>query len=188
MEMLNTRSRAACADGFTGPARSRRHCWFMNTFFCVKLHDGDARQYKYKSVNRWSKKAKVVLTELDAMYIPVHVGLNHWCLAEIDFKAKKFRYYDSLRGGDKGVLKLLRRYVCDEAKQYSGIDDYDLSGWADEIVTELPRQHNGCDCGVFTSKYAECLGDGVPLRFEQSNMPLFRRRMALEIAGNKLLT
>lgn len=67
-----------------------------NTYFFTKLDKGG-----YKPVARWASRLGVggkALLDLDYMFIPVHVGNNHWCLAVVNFKLKRFEYYDSLGG------------------------------------------------------------------------------------------
>ena len=47
---------------------------------------------------------------------------------------------------------------------------------------DLPEQTTGCDCGVFTVKYADFVARSVELSgaFRQQDMLLFRRRMIAE--------
>ena len=44
-------------------------------------------------------------------------------------------------------------------------------------VEEIPRQMNGCDCGVFMCKYADYIAMGCPLTFHQRDMEYFRLRI-----------
>ena len=52
---------------------------------------------------------------------------------------------------------------------------------------EIPEQLNGCDCGVFTCKYAEYLSQDKTFDFDQGDMPYFRRRMIWEMVNKTLL-
>ena len=52
---------------------------------------------------------------------------------------------------------------------------------------EIPEQLNGCDCGVFTCKYAEYLSQDKAFDFDQGDMPYFRRRMIWEMVKKTLL-
>ena len=47
--------------------------------------------------------------------MPIHCHGNHWTLAVINFKAKRFEYYDSLFGHEGQVLTNLRRWLNDES-------------------------------------------------------------------------
>jgi sentrin-specific protease 2 (axin associating molecule) len=80
----------------------------------------------------------------------------------------------------------MRQYLTDEAKTYSGIPNLDLTAWTDYVPKDIPQQANGCDCGVFTCKFADYISADLPLDFSQTHMPTFRRRMALEIKLQKV--
>jgi Ulp1 family protease len=41
----------------------------------------------------------------------IHCHGNHWTLAVINIKLKRFEYYDSLRGGPLMVLENLRQWL-----------------------------------------------------------------------------
>ena len=45
----------------------------------------------------------------DLLIITIHCHGNHWTLAVIIIKLKRFEYYDSLRGGPLMVLENLRQ-------------------------------------------------------------------------------
>ena len=46
-----------------------------------------------------------------------------------------------------------------------------------EFPTDIPRQHNGCDCGVFTLMYADRRGAGLDFDFDQSDMERLRAQV-----------
>jgi len=154
------------------------------SFFYTKLTQGGS--YNYNGVKRWSRTQKVDILSQDKVILPVHVGNNHWCLACINLKDRRFEYYDSLLGKNPTCLKNLRQYLIDEAKNYKKID-LDLSGWVDYYPPRIPRQLNGCDCGVFTLKFADYISEDLPLTFSQSDMPYFRRKIVLEILNKQVL-
>ena len=97
-------------------------------------------------------------------------------------------YFDSLSGGDGGVLANLRRYITDEHldKKKASWDD---AGWTDHTWhAGTPRQRNGWDCAVFMCKTADYYAQDARLDFSQDDMDYFRRRLALEIHNKTLLT
>ncbi len=100
-------------------------------------------------------------------------------MAVINFQAKRFEYYDSLYGSNEKCLTFLRNYVHDEAKQQA--IDFDFDGWENYSPRNIPRQTNGCDCGVFALKFADYLAENCQLDFSQQDMPYFRKRMVKEI-------
>ena len=152
---------------------------FFNTFFVGKLTDG-GDGYNYGAVRRWTTKKKLGydVLECDKVIIPVHQGI-HWVLAVIDLAAKCVRFYDSLLGDDKGLVEDLLRWVRDEWKNKKDAD-VDTESWSVEIPKDIPRQMNGCDCGVFMLKYADYIATGCPLTFHQHDMEYFRRRIVAD--------
>ncbi|KAL6548254.1 hypothetical protein OROGR_008675 [Orobanche gracilis] len=155
-------------------------CHFFNTFFYKKLIGGRGG-YNFQSVRRWTTQRKLGynLLECDKIFVPIHKEI-HWCLAIINNKEEKFQYLDSLRGFDYQVLNVLAKYFVDEVKDKCG-EDINAGSWVRELVTELPEQENGFDCGVFMIKYADFYSRDVGLCFSQEHMPYFRRRTAKEI-------
>ncbi|KAL8089094.1 hypothetical protein AgCh_038749 [Apium graveolens] len=69
---------------------------------------GGGSGYDYKSVRRWTtqKKLEYSLIECEKIFVPIHKEA-HWCLAVINRKYEKFQYLDSLKGGDRQVMKVL---------------------------------------------------------------------------------
>lgn len=64
----------------------------------------------------------------------------------------------------------------------------DTSGWKRLYPTNIPRQDNDWDCGVFTAMYAERFGQhGAQqgrrrrLGFSQSDMPYLRQKMTCQL-------
>ena len=157
-----------------GAEQPRVH--FFNTFFVNKLCDGQDG-YNYNAVRRWTTKKKLGydLLACDKVIIPVHQGI-HWVLAVVDLAARAIRFYDSLLGNDRGLVGDLKRWVRDEYKNKRE-EDVDASDWTVETPKDIPRQMNGCDCGVFMLKYADFIAVGAPLGFDQSDMGYFRKRI-----------
>ena len=68
----------------------------QSTYFWTNL---TKPQYNYQKVSRWSKRrgaAGLKILDLDCMIIPINQNNSHWTLAVINFKKKRFEYYDSL--------------------------------------------------------------------------------------------
>ena len=63
MELLRTRTSAL-------------RCHFFNSFFFTKMTGRG--EYSYANVCRWSLKAQIKIIELDKVFVPIHVGGNHW--------------------------------------------------------------------------------------------------------------
>lgn len=150
----------------------------FNTFFYPKI-----MKTGHAGVKRWTRKVDIFA--MDVILIPVHLGM-HWCLAVIDLKNKEIVYYDSLRGNNPSCIQGLRKYLADESMDKKK-KPFDFSGWKDSMPKNIPEQMNGCDCGVFMSKYAEYKSRFAKFTFTQENMPYFRKRMIYEILSKKLM-
>jgi sentrin-specific protease 1 len=74
----------------------------------------------------------------------------------------------------------LKRWVRDEYEDKKGeaVDTSELG--RPEHPKAIPRQMNGCDCGVFMLKYADYIASGCPLTFTQADMGYFRRRIVAD--------
>ena len=163
-----------------GEASGRPRTHFMSTFFTKKLCGEDGRSYDYDAVHRWTTQTRLGYDALmcDTIVVPVHQGI-HWVLATVELREKRVRLYDSLNGEDHHLLDCLKRWVRDEYKYKKG-EVVDTSGWAAEHPEAIPRQMNGCDCGVFMLKYADYIASGCPLTFTQADMGYFRRRIVAD--------
>ena len=112
---------------------------------------------------------------------------NHWVLAVVDLKRKVVSYYDSLPGRDENVVRNLIRWVIDEAKNKLN-EEWDITEWKEEYPSDIPRQENGDDCGMFMLNYArnvasftdEDLANNA-FTFHQKDMVNLRRRLVLEV-------
>lgn len=76
------------------------------------------------------------------------------------------------QGKRRDILDVIGRYISDEAMD-KGKSAIETSGWSREYPA-VPRQQNGCDCGVFTTQFASFVGAGKELDFTQENMKYFR--------------
>ena len=143
-------------------------CHFFTSMFYAKLYYQS--EYKYANVKRWTGKKSnpIDVFAKDLLICPIHCHGNHWTLAVVNLLDKRFEYFDSLSGGDGGVLANLRRYITDEHldKKKASWDD---AGWTDHTWRAgTPRQRNGWDCGVFCCKTADYLTQDARLDFSQA--------------------
>jgi sentrin-specific protease 1 len=161
-------------------------CHYFNTFFYAKLTQRGV--YTYSTVRRWTKN--VDLFALDKVIIPVHLGV-HWVLSVINIRDQQFEYYDSMINGTvtaKEVIGMLRRYIEEEHMDKKKTP-LDTSSWIVHIGNKFntPQQANGFDCGMFTCKFANWVSQDKEFTFNQTHMPYFRKRMALEIKRGYVL-
>lgn len=176
---------AAAFEGLDEPNRRSmpRTCMF-NTFF-MSLLSARVGCYEYTSVRRWGLKMGLDLAAVDTILVPVNLRRTHWVLASIDVKNRSFTYYDSFGSPDSSsVVRTLRRWLCDEVRARVGDDAvaaWDVFSWPLRDSAGLPRQLDGSSCGVFTPAAADWISLGMPLAFEQADMPTLRCRVALSL-------
>ena len=177
MELLKARAAAAA---------ELPNCHFFNTLFYATLNG--PRGYDYPGVQRWTRRVDLFAQNL--LICPIHCHGDHWTLALVNFYDKRLEYFDSLGGGDDGVLAHLRHYLQDESIDKRKVA-WDDAGWTDHSWTPrrdgIPQQRNGYDCGVFMCKTADYLSQDARLNFSQDDMDYFRRRLVLEIKRKALL-
>ncbi|XP_033761792.1 sentrin-specific protease 1-like isoform X2 [Pecten maximus] len=161
-----------------GKEEGKSKVYACNTFFYPKVVSGG-----HSAVRRWTKRIDIF--SQDYILIPVHLGM-HWCLAVVDFKKKLVQYFDSMGGENQQCVNAIKKYLCDESMDKKK-QEFNLTGWATEIVKDIPQQMNGSDCGMFACKYAEYITRGAEITFTQEHMPYFRQRMVYEILQAKLL-
>lgn len=158
--------------------------YFFNSFFFASLTSGSSDQYDYNKVRRWTKRKKIDIFSASKIFVPININNCHWTLAVINISDQKIYYYDSLCNPLEWAMKCLLRYVKDEHsdKNYPKTIN---TNFTTENVSNLPKQLNSFDCGMFVCKAAEFLSDMMPLDYSQNDMALFRKRMALEILRRK---
>ena len=129
------------------------------------------------------------------LIVPIHRDGNHWTLALVDFELKQIEYFDSLGLRAGPVLRTLRQYVNDESmdkkKVPFAIDDWPaiVHQTTDKAVrdsTQIPKQCNNCDCGVFMCTNADYLSQGVLLDYTHKDIVYMRRRLAAQILKAEL--
>eukprot|EP01083_Nonionella_stella_P264228 896625_1 len=104
----------------------------------------------------------------DRILIPIHPHRNHWSLMSLNMKKKTAEYYDSLgwRNGT-AVWTYLKLFLQEEWIRKHGGNGIDyIDKWEFKEYTpgtEIPKQYNGFDCGVFVCKTAEYILDGREL-------------------------
>jgi hypothetical protein len=167
--------------------KDERTFFKVHTFssFFYELLSAKGRGYDYARVRTWSRRFDMFA--LDKVFIPVHLG-NHWCLAIINFAARRFEYYDSFGHDNEPCLNRLRRYVADEHQDKKKEPLAGLDEWTDHVPKNIPRQTNGYDCGVFMLEFArhamlrvDNASADAQFPFAQRDMLDIRNRIALEL-------
>ncbi len=166
-------------------------CHVFNSFFYSHLSKGG-----YKKVEKWTvskdeaqlalpRQQNLSLFNHELIIMPIHYSANHWTVAAINFKEKRFEYYDSLGGKGVKVLKHLRDYLIEEAKAKN--ETIDINQWSNYTPgANIPQQHNGNDCGVFTLLFANALSQGSSFNFSQKDIPHARSLIATQLDEGRL--
>lgn len=95
-------------------SRPRPRTHMFNSFFMTRITSGN-NGYDYPGVQRWLKRDKIVVGDLDLVLIPLNLGNVHWVLVAVDLRAREFLYCDSMRGGDvHSALQIVKRWLRDE--------------------------------------------------------------------------
>jgi len=145
---------------------------FFNSFFYQKLvrknHNQDAHvdaaTAAYQGVKGWTKGVDIF--SKDYLMIPVHSGL-HWSLIIVCYpnegegREPMILHLDSMSpaGGHNSetVTRAIRKYLEKEwqARSNSGDEVKFTSKVMPAYRVNVPRQQNGCDCGVFILAFVE---------------------------------
>lgn len=155
--------------------------WFMNSDFYEFL-----KTQGYEKVAKWTKNVDIF--DKDKIIFPIHFeNKKHWTLGIINMRDRRFEYYDSLNRLDEKYSQTMSLYIRTEVTNKG--KEFDVRDWNDTKVNGrgLPLQNNGIDCGVFVCQYAECFSRDVWPTFSPQDMPVFRRRMVVELATGELL-
>lgn len=63
----------------------------------------------------------------------------------------------------------------------------DIIDWHIINRKDIPVQNNSFDCGVFTCMYARYLAEDSAFNFNQVDIPIIRKKIALELLHKALL-
>ena len=164
--------------------RSRNHDEFRKVFshsslFWAKITESG---YNYGNVARWSKQIDIF--DFDLLFIPINLSNSHWILGFVDLKNQLIGAWDSLNQPDPEYPQLIEMYLRDEwVAKKGGPFPYHFS--VDR--TQVPKQDNMVDCGVFISMFAESLARGVGTDFSQADAAHARLQMAVQIKRGSIL-
>ena len=65
--------------------------------------------------------------------------------------------------------------------------EYDFKDYKVENVTNIPKQTNRFDCGMYVLKYADFLSRGAPFEITQEKMQYYRKCTKVEIFNKQLI-
>lgn len=172
-------------DQVNGPdcKQGQQKIHVFSTFFYSTLS-----KRGYQGVSRWAKRAKVDVSKLEYLFVPVNLNQMHWTLAYVDNVNKRFVYVDSLYGTGDDILVALLDYMTQETERVHGksMGGKDYTQYELESEAQGPKQQNGFDCGVFACTAVAALARHLGFCYGQDDMPALRRKMAYEILKGRL--
>ncbi|KHG16976.1 Sentrin-specific protease 1 [Gossypium arboreum] len=133
----------------------------------------------------WFKAEK--LRGVHKLFLPMCLSA-HWVLFCVDTREKKISWLDPIPSSriksnnveKQIILQWFTSYLLPEF----GYNDADE--WPFVVRTDIPKQENSIDCGVFVMKYGDCLTHGDFFPFTQKDMIHFRHRIFLDIYRGRL--
>lgn len=133
----------------------------------------------------WMKTFRL---NFDILLIPIcESSVKHWCLATVDLRLQTIRYFDSLNFGNaENSLNKVFEFLNFQSQRENKCE-LNLNEWNLEIATNIPKQENDYDCGVFCCQFAEFISRDRQLNFEQNDMKYFRQKMLYEIYREEML-
>jgi len=177
MEMLKERDTKLCE---LDP--NRKPSWFFSSFLIAKLlEDGD---YSYARVKRWAKRFDAFAQ--DKIFFPINIANNHWVLVVAYIQKKQVRFYDSFHSTGKKYVDAVFKWLQDEHLAKKGVP-MDLTGW--EVIaqdSDVPRQLNGSDCGVFVTIACDFISEDLPLDYDQGIVTPWRKNLGAAILRGSL--
>lgn len=141
----------------------------FNSFFYSRLCSQG-----YSAVQRWTRRWKRPLLDLDTVLFPINVGNTHWTLGVIDVAESTVSYLDSMGGRDAAFGTTLQSYLNAVANDMGR----PRRSWR-VTYPRVPQQSNGFDCGVFVCAMAHSLSLGLAPAITQAEMPAMRQRILL---------
>ena len=139
----------------------------------------------FNQVKNWEicKSARIFIAE--KAFVPVHIpSREHWCLMVAHVQQKQIIFFDPLYS-EKFTVSLGNSYmnhflqVLKNVAESFEVTAFDISTWKCTIASKenVPQQLNGYDCGVFVLLTTIFLMDDLPLVFNQSEIPFFRKKL-----------
>ena len=147
--------------------------------------------YGYSGIEPWLRKKNIDLLASENVFFPYNIANWHWACLVGRIKENRIEYYDSIptnvnqRGNEAcdHLYKLLKATFDARQQVETGLSFSE--NWAYDVM-EVPRQEWN-DCGVFTCMFANASSLNLPIAFESKDMILFRKKIAVSLARNKIM-
>lgn len=130
----------------------------------------------------------------DCMIFPTNVGMSHWILIIVYPKERHIVTLDSQHNGCRVEARTILRWLFDETSYNypAEVDKLFLPhikdmGWTFKVDTDVKRQVDGFNCGVFCIGYIACvLYKMNPRRLTPMMVQGFRKRLFGEFCSKRI--
>ena len=152
---------------------------FFTSFFYTKL--ALSPDFSYSNVKNWKSIRNIDIFQLDKLVFPIHYETNHWILVLIELGQNKIHVYDSYHGAHTEIFQEFRNYLQLHHMHTKQGQQFRITDWTNIDHSDIPKQTNGYDCGVFTLQYAHCIANDQHITCDQQETSLLRQRISNEI-------
>lgn len=123
---------------------------------------------------------------MDYVFIPIHLLSEfHWTLVVVDIKQKKLTYYDSLNGKNPKCLKDIQEFFFEREKKYINMPNLS-DHWKTDYATEIPRQTDSYNCGIFVLLYSLFIASNMEISFEIHELKHYRNLFLVHTLEKKI--
>ncbi|XP_071167747.1 sentrin-specific protease 1-like [Mytilus edulis] len=146
---------------FLKMCNQNRRMFFKDTFFLLEV-DKRGLQLMRRIPD---------VREKYLVFFPIHT-LNHWSLIVVNVRQKTISYLDSMENFEPRPLKVISDFM-----EQNGIS----VSRDKELETNIPRQQNAGDCGVFVIRYAKCLIEAGDIKRLKVNGDMARKEIVCSL-------
>lgn len=177
-------------------ASIHKNCFYLDSAFLTKLLFFEGMEFNdFKRHLKKSKKGKYnQIFKFENIFLPIHIGENHWALMVLKIKDKKILYLDSLESRPdvkSNIISEIWSFFsnCSLDKDLNEkLIDYHVEEWRVDEMIKSPQQNNSIDCGVFLCANMFYISNGFIPTYTQKDIPSIRYRIAFTLLQNYLQT
>ena len=122
--------------------------------------------------------------DCDLVFVPINQGEEHWVIVVVNVKAKQMHFYDPLLqlNAKKVELANVNRFFNDLSR-IRGLAKLNVPLWAKVVVTDIAKQDDDYNCGVYVLLYAEHISrrTGLPLQIDPTTLVQKRKSILMTL-------
>lgn len=169
-----------------------KNCYYFDCNFKTKLMDEKSIEFdELKRFLRKGRKGKYIqIFKYENIFIPLHIGANHWALIVLKIKEKRILYLDSMGSHPETKANIIAEVWSFFSQSSLDIDlnekqiDYHVGEWRVDETIKSPQQHNSVDCGVFLCTNMFYISNGFIPNYTYRDIPVIRYRIAFTLLQN----